>query len=172
MTVSSMGIRSRSGAREDGWWYPWIFVVGMAFVVLINGIMVYIALSTWTGLETERHYDKGLAYNENLAAARAQAELGWLVDVAYTPSPIAGDPGELAVTVTAAGDRPLVDLDVTALLIRPTHEGFDQEVRLDHAGAGVYKGPVAIPLPGQWDARIHARRRDAEFQEVKRLFVP
>ena len=172
MTVSSMSIRSRSGAREDGWWYPWIFVVGMAFVVLINGIMVYLALSTWTGLETERHYDKGLAYNENLAAARAQAELGWRVDVAYTPSPVAGDAGELAVTVTGAGDRPLVDLNVTARLIRPTHEGFDHDVDLAHAGAGVYKGQVSIPLPGQWDARILARRPDAAVQEVKRLFVP
>ncbi len=172
MTVSSMGIRSRSGAREDGWWYPWIFVFGMAFVVLINGIMVYIALSTWTGLETERHYDKGLAYNENLAAARAQAALGWRLEVTYTPAPAADDPGELTVTVTSSDDQPLVDLDVTARLIRPTHEGFDRDVQLDHAGAGVYKGQVSIPLPGQWDARIHARRRDAEFQEVKRLFVP
>ena len=172
MTVGSMNIRSQGGGREDGWWYPWIFVVGMAFVALINGIMVFFALNTWTGLETDRHYDKGLAYNDNLAAAQVQAELGWRMDVAYTPSPAVGEPGELAVTLTGTGERPLVDLDVTALLIRPTHEGFDRAVELKHAGSGIYKGRVAIPLPGQWDARIHARRPDAEFQEVTRLFVP
>ncbi|MCW8952841.1 MAG: FixH family protein, partial [Rhodospirillales bacterium] len=52
--------------RKPGWWYPWIFVGGMTIVVIVNGIMIYFALSTFTGLETRNHYEKGLAYNTNI----------------------------------------------------------------------------------------------------------
>ena len=60
-----------AGARPRGWWYPWIFVGAMAVVVVVNGILAWLAVGTWTGIETEDHYRKGLAYNENLAAEQA-----------------------------------------------------------------------------------------------------
>ena len=43
----------------------------------VNGAMIWIALSSWTGLATNQPYDKGLTYNRNLEAAARQAALGW-----------------------------------------------------------------------------------------------
>lgn len=160
--------------RADGWWYPWIFVGGMAFVVLVNGIMVFFALNTWTGLETVGHYQKGLEYNRDLAAAKAQAALGWTFKLDATPTASSGKSRDidLRLTFSDRDGRPLDGLDISVLLIRPTHEGFDREIRLQPAGRGLYTAQATLPLPGQWTARILAARGNAEFQDVKRLRLP
>jgi nitrogen fixation protein FixH len=160
--------------RADGWWYPWIFVAAMGVVVLVNGVMVAFALGTWTGLETEGHYEKGLAYNRDLAAAKAQAERGWRVAFGLDGVVAAGDirTGTLSATFTARGGTPLGDLDVRAVIRRPTADGYDQEVPLVAAGNGVYRARITLPLPGQWEVRLHAYRGDAVFQESRRVRLP
>lgn len=164
-----------AGTRARGWWYPWIFVGAMAVVVVVNGILAWLAVDTWSGIETEDHYRKGLAYDDNLAAAKAQDRLGWSVDLALMPK--AGGIGdaralELAVTFTGADGRPVDGLDVAVEFFRPTHEGFDVTARLGGRGGGTYAAPVTLPLAGQWQARVLARRGDDTFQNVRRIVVP
>ena len=67
--------------RQPGWYIPWIFVGVFMVVLAVNGVMVHFAVSSWTGIETENHFIKGLGYNNDLAGARAQAERGWQIDV-------------------------------------------------------------------------------------------
>jgi nitrogen fixation protein FixH len=157
--------------RADGWWYPWIFVAAMTVVVAVNGVMVAFALGTWTGLETEGYYEKGLAYNQDLAAARAQAERGWKLAFALDGVTAAGDSrsGRISAAFVDRDGKPLADLDVLAVILRPTSEGHDQQVALSPAGRGVYRAAVTFPLPGQWNVRIHAYRGDAVFQESHRV---
>ena len=150
-------------ARARGWWYPWIFVAGMAVVIVVNGVMVLFALGTWTGLETDGHYRKGLAYNENLAAARAQQERGWQVDLEFAPD------GAVGVSFRDRDGVPLPDLAVQVLAVRPTHEGYDVAGELTHVGAGRYRGRLDLPLPGQWELRVHAFRGNLAFQMSKRV---
>ena len=160
--------------RADGWWYPWIFVGGMAFVVLVNGIMVFIALNSWTGLETEGHYQKGLEYNRDLAAAKAQAALGWTFALEAEPTASAGKNRtvDLRLSFADRDGQPLDGLDVSVLLMRPTHEGYDQTIPLKPAGGGLYEAQATLPLPGQWSAHVLAARGDSEFQDEKRLRLP
>lgn len=165
---------SPRGKRADGWWYPWIFVGAMALVVVVNGIMVAIALGTWTGLETEGHYQKGLEYNRNLAAAEAQAALGWTLTL--EAAPIARDDKRRTVDLRLAfadrDGRPLDGMKVSVVLMRATNEGFDREVHLDPIGDGIYGARAVLPLPGQWEVRVLARRGETEFQDLKRLVLP
>lgn len=160
--------------RPPGWWYPRIFIGGMAVVVAVNLVLVYFAVSTFTGLETTDHYRKGLAYNQALAAAAQQAERGWTMALALSaaPQPEGGRGGELAVDFADRSGQPLADLVVTATLIRPTQAGFDVSAPLVHRGGGRYAAPVTVALPGQWDARILARRGGEAFQETRRILVP
>ena len=158
--------------RASGWWYPWIFVAGMVMVVCVNGVLAWFAVSTWTGLETKNYYDRGLRYNDTIAAAQDQQQRGWTMDFTGTPVTKADGGGDLlAVTFKDRTGRPIDDLSVEAILIRPTVEGFDAAFVLRHQGDGVYASEVLVPLPGQWDARIHAHRRGETFQASRRLFV-
>lgn len=146
----------------------------MLVVIAVNSVLVYFALQSWTGISTEDAYRKGLAYNHALAAARAQDERGWSAEVAFDGKDGDGDgrTGRLSVAFTDRNGDPLEDLRVTAELLRPTHEGHDQLVALTQQGSGVYAEEVILPLPGQWDARIEARRRDDAFVARYRFNVP
>lgn len=168
--------------RADGWWYPWIFVVGMLVVIAVNIVMITYAITTFPGLETDDAYRKGLAYNQTIVAARAQEARGWHVDVRYAPATAAAaagassgaagaHEGELVVTVVDRAGQPLYGLDVTAALIRPTREGFDSSLNLEPAAAGEYRGEAVLPLGGQWDVRVSARRGNEDFQATRRIMV-
>ncbi|MBE0533298.1 MAG: FixH family protein [Rhodospirillales bacterium] len=158
--------------RADGWWYPWIFVAAMGVVVVVNGALVAFALGSWTGLETEGHYEKGLAYNRDLAAAQAQAERGWRLTFSLDEVTADTRSGRISAAFTDHDGRPLTDLDIRAVIRRPTAEGYDQEVPLASTGHGLYGASVVFPLPGQWEVRIHAYRGDAVFQESRRVRLP
>ena len=54
-----------------------VFLGFFAAVFLVNGAMIYSAVSTHTGLVANEPYRKGLHYNERIAADERQARLGW-----------------------------------------------------------------------------------------------
>ena len=61
-----------------------VLLLGLFFTVmfLANGALIYAALNTLHGEELENPYDASQAYNQRIAASRAQDALGWRVDVA------------------------------------------------------------------------------------------
>ena len=56
-------------------------VVGFGVMFAANFALIYIALSTLHGEELENPYDASQVYNQHLAEARAQDQLGWSVNV-------------------------------------------------------------------------------------------
>jgi len=50
---------------------PWYFVIFFLVLFIVDGIFVYLATSTHTGVVTENAYEKGLRYNEVIERARA-----------------------------------------------------------------------------------------------------
>ncbi len=157
---------AKTKQRPDGWWYPYIFVGGMLLVIVVNAGLIFTALDSFSGPETEDHYRKGVAYNDNIAAARAQQGRGWMLTHVL-------DKGGLAVTFKDAEGHPVTGLEVKAQLVRPTHQGHDLEVPLTAEGGGTYRAPgLKPPLPGQWDLRVRAWRGSEHFQETRRVVVP
>jgi nitrogen fixation protein FixH len=172
MPSSSVRIADDSRARR----YPLIFIGGFLAVIAVNTVMMTIAISTFSGIETPRHYAQGLAYNQVLAATRAQAALGWKLQIRAAPRPaMAGAEGrtvDLRVSARDADGRPIDDLNLRALAIRPTRAGVDRELTLDWAGQGTYVGTLELPLPGVWDLRLVGQRDEARWQDVQRLQLP
>ena len=160
--------------RPDGWWYPWIFVLGMAVVIAVNGVLIFSAIETFSGLRTENAYNKGLKYNDTLAAAAEQQRLGWRSEVSLAPD--GAGTGErrfvLVATLKDRDGRPLSGLAARAYLSRPTVGGHDVETPLAEQGEGRYVADVNLPLPGLWDVRVHAHRGTDNFQDARRVSVP
>ncbi len=152
-----------------GHWIPWVFVGLFLLVLVANSTLIVIAVSTFTGLETTNAYEKGLAYNNRLAAAAEQESLGWKADLLVTPL------GEQQVTlVLQLNDRlgsPITSADVEAALLRPVQEGHDLTVRLDHQGHGRYGAEAALPLAGQWDVQLIARAREKTYRLAERIHI-
>ncbi|MTI08692.1 hypothetical protein E1160_02725 [Rhodospirillaceae bacterium RKSG073] len=148
---------------------PYYFFAFFAVVLAANGTMVFVALSTWTGLETKNHYLKGLSYNDNLDGAEAMQALGWQKDLKLVP--IAGFLAKVSLNLKDQNGDAIRFADVQVTAIRPTHHGYDQVVKLQETTPGQYEAALEFPLSGQWDIRQDIRTNDADYQEVNRFFV-
>ena len=79
--MTTMTDRAASFDPNRSRWIPWAFVGGMTLVVVVNLIMVYYAVSTFTGVTVPRSYERGRGYDEVLAEAARQDALGWQAEV-------------------------------------------------------------------------------------------
>lgn len=155
--------------RPTGSWIPWAFVGLFLVVFAVNGIMVFFAFSSWTGLATEDAYEKGLAYNEQIAAAEAQQSLGWQAELSFAPT--GAREGRITLKLLGKQGAPLQGAAVSAIWQRPTHEGQDVELALSDHGNGRYRGDVALPLAGQWDLRLRIEHDRGTYRLDRRIMV-
>jgi nitrogen fixation protein FixH len=150
-------------------WLPWFFVLFFAVVLAVNGVMVYFAAASWTGVETRQPYIRGLDYNRTLDAVERQKALGWTADLALRPD---AEGARLDLSLVDARRLAIAGARVTARFVRPTHEGHDFEIALEDLGRGRYAGVARAPLPGQWDVRVFVAHPSGEFRLTRRVAVP
>lgn len=135
-------------------------------VFLVNGVMVYFAITSWTGLETDNAYVRGLEYNQVLESASAQDALGWDVqfDVASQGMRAAAINARLAGTDAS----PLQGLRVEVEIRRPATDSQDQTLALSETAPGLYSGELNLPFAGNWDMRLVARNNNNDVFVVDR----
>lgn len=160
-----------SAVRRPGWWYPYIFVAVFGVVVAVNAVMVWLAGTTFSGLSVEQAYDKGVAYNRVLAAARRQEALGWSVGTTTRPTP---DSSAIVIVQTYRDrdGRPIDGLRVRVHLTRPATRGYDRDIVLGSSAPGDHVAIVALPLPGLWDLEAVAEGDGTSYQSFQRFVAP
>ena len=161
-------IPDQEKARRN--WIPWAFIGGFGVVLIVNAVLVTLALTTFSGIDTRHAYKTGLAYNAVLEADAAQATRGWEVAMVYVPE---GDAlGRLELSIRDGVGRGIEGLEVVAQLRRPTHTADDQDVVLRSTGGGVYEASLRLPSAGQWDVDFIASGIEAPYRARERLWVP
>jgi nitrogen fixation protein FixH len=110
---------------KRGRWIPWVFVGGMGLVVAVNALLVWFALSTFTGVTVPRAYERGRGYDQVLTEAARQDALGWRGDITL-------EAGMLRLAMQDAAQQPLHGR-VEGVMLRPL-EGV--EVPLGFAATG------------------------------------
>lgn len=147
-----LGPAGRGGFRLNGWHVLAMFIAFFAVVVAVNVTMMRVAVSTFSGVESETPYKNGLAYNTRLEEARRQAERGWAIDASLQR----GEDGVVAVTVVARdkAGKPITDLTGVVRLERPTDKKQDREATIAAAGQGRYVTTIAGIESGQWDVVV------------------
>jgi nitrogen fixation protein FixH len=132
-------------------------VLGFFGVVIgVNIVMITLAIGTMPGLENDKPYLAGLAYNAEIAAARAVAARHWTVASHVSRNA----KGRAAVSVEArdAGGAPINDLVVSVRLLRPTDQRGDRAMELRERAPGTYQGEATDVAAGVWDVEIDAAR--------------
>jgi nitrogen fixation protein FixH len=146
-----------------------IVVAFFAVVVVVNGAMIYAALSTHTGLVASEPYRKGLHYNERIAANVRQSGLGWLETLSVRRD------GHVAFTLAASDGRPITGLRVLGMLGRPSTDRHDIALALSEAAPGRYEAHTQPLADGMWlielDARRNAAAEDPVYRTRKRLWL-
>ncbi len=89
------------GRPLTGWMVLAMLLAFFGVIGSVNAVMVYSALSTFSG-EVEAHpYEHGIAYNREIASAREQAARGWKVDASLERL----SSGETRISVVGARRR-------------------------------------------------------------------
>ncbi len=140
---------------------PWYFVAFFVVLAILDGIFVYVATITHTGVVTENAYQEGLDYNETITASAKQEALGWTSEIM-----LEGD--IIKASLQDAEGEALVGAEVKALFIRPVVSGKDFTVTLNETGEGLYQLPVTLEQ-GQWNVRIFVEWKQHTYQAAKRL---
>jgi nitrogen fixation protein FixH len=147
-----------------------ICLVGFfAVVAAVNAVMIGAAISTFAGLESDSPYQAGLAFDQEIAAARAQGALHWQVQATVARQ----DGGTTLVEVSArdADGTPLPGLDATARLVHPTDRRFDRELTMTQEAPGHFSGVTGMAV-GQWDVVIDLSRAGArQFRSKNRVVL-
>jgi nitrogen fixation protein FixH len=157
------------GKPLTGWKVLAIFVGFFMTVFIVDGVMAFKAVRTFSGEVTPHPYERGVAYNKEIAEGRAQAARDWKVDAHVTRT----GPREAAIEVVArdAAGAPVAGVEVTALFAAPATLSQDVRATLVETAPGRYSGKAALP-PGQRDLVLTAAREGRElFRSKNRIDV-
>lgn len=145
---------------------PWLFVGGLAITVAVNGVMVWFAVSSFSGLYTPRPRDIGLRYNDIIAEQKARDALGWRIEAAWDP-PSKG----LEVHVFDASGQPLSGARVAVELVRPVERMAPLDVAMAATDIGRFAGHIDLPERGNWDLDIVVERGKQRYALTRRMFL-
>jgi nitrogen fixation protein FixH len=152
-TVLPTAPRQQEGLR--GRHVLWVFLGFFATVFIVNGAMIYSAVSTYSGLVANEPYRKGLHYNERIAAAERQASLGW------TDALQVGRDGQVRMSLSDAEGRPVRGLSVAGVLGRPSTNRHDIVLQLIEGAPGRYEAHIAPLAEGNWLVSLDVRAHEA-----------
>ncbi len=150
--------------RPSDRFIPWLFVLGMLIVVIVNGALIYFATSTWSGLTADRSYERGRSYNRALASATRQEALGWAYALDISAR-------QIAIVVSDRDGQPLSTALVGVELSRPIGPADRRMVQLTASGGGRHVAAVDPMAAGQWEARLKIQRGEETYFATERVMV-
>lgn len=150
-------------------WIPATFVASFLVVLTVNVILIVTAVSSFSGLETDRAYEVGLHYNQTLTAAAANAATGWIGETEVSAN--GGPERKLIVRLKDAAGAPVGAASLSGKLVRPTNAGMDVALSFTELGEGRYQVAFLPPALGNWELRLVARRSALNWQQSQRLFI-
>lgn len=132
-----------------------------AIVFAVNGVFLYSALSTHTGVVSNEPYRKGLAYNERIEADAVQQERNWYVDLTIPDAA-----GDVRLALADAQGRPVAGLGLSGRLGRPSTGDLDQQLAFKEAAAGTYVAPISALQSGTWVIDVQASELKTNGEEI------
>lgn len=132
------------------------FVSFFGVIFAMNFLMIRVAVSSFSGVETDSSYKAGLTFKNDVAAAQAQDALHWSVDAAIQH----GEPTSILVTARDAQARLLSGLSAEVTLAHPTDKRHDRTIDVVETSAGQFRSLTPLP-EGRWDLVIDLKRGDA-----------
>lgn len=143
---------------------PYYFVLFFLVVAAVNAVFVYKALTTHQGVIVENAYEKGLEYNDSIAAYEAQKQLGWNANISHKN-------GAVIFTLSDETGEAISGADARAYFKRPTVKGMDFDVALTQIAPGKYSADIASVNQGLWKVTVSTKWQDKQFQKSERLVI-
>lgn len=132
------------------------FLAFFGVVFTVDAIFIYTAITTQTGIVTEKAYEHGLNYNKTLLEAKSQLNLN---------DKVSFNNGVLK------WDLDINNADVTARIIRPIQDGHDFNIVLNHKGNGIYEATLDLPFKGLWEVKLSSKWNNKTYKTTHQFIV-
>ncbi len=132
-------------------------------VAAVDAVMIYRAVSTFSGTDTQDAYRKGLAYNARIAEEGVQNARDWKVEHAFDTAT-----GAFSVIFKDRTDSTVDGLIITARVGRPATNQFDRDISLTPEGGGRYAATISGLTEGTWVLILEAN--DANAPQTNTLY--
>ncbi len=139
--------------KMKGWHALMWFVGFFGFMIVVNGIFLWTAITTFPGEDVQKSYATGLDYNRELARRAHQVEAGWTAEIG-----VGGQEAtrELRIRLMRRDGSALPAGETLVQLRHPADRSLDQTLSLLPVGGGEYSAPVDNLVPGTWTVRFTA----------------
>lgn len=139
---------TQNPAPSSRWnWFPWAIVAGMGVTILVNGVLIWIALTSFPGEATKDPYTMGMNYNRILDRAEQQTALGWQSSGAILDRLI-------TIAFRDRDGKPLDGLNITGALVRPPGSLAATPLHFTPLAQGRYQAQEQVSSPGRWDVQL------------------
>jgi nitrogen fixation protein FixH len=157
------------GRPLTGWKVLAMLLAFFGVIGSVNAVMVYSALSTFSG-EVEAHpYEHGVAYNRDIASAREQVARGWKVDASMQR--LASGETLIVVLARDAKGADISGVELAANLASPVDKKQDVLAKLQETAPGRFEARVVVAA-GARDLVLTASQGGREvFRSRNRLQI-
>lgn len=137
-----------------------VLVLFFGTIIAVNLVLAWFAIHSWSGLVAKNGYVESVHFKEHQARITAQEKLGWKTRLRM-------EKGHLIYALKDKNGVGLADLQMTAILGRPTTEKQDKTVKFRQGRPGEYLllAPVG---EGQWQLDVTARNQKG--QTYRKIF--
>ncbi len=154
-------------------WHVFIWMASFfGFMLIVNGIFLYAALTTHPGEQTKNAYLVGIDYNETLADRARQAEAGWSAAIGLAP----GRPLRCIVTFFDETAQPANARDAHLVAERKGSRQAPLDMVLHRIGTGSFESDLSTLDSGQWtftlQASIPHQGQEIPFEAEKSVRLP
>ncbi len=132
-------------------------------MLLANGIFLYFALSTFSGLDNPNAYQEGVDYNDRIEAAHRQTALGWAHKVTLTKD------GRLELSINDKTGDAVSGLRISGTIERPASDRFTYKLEFKETGLGLYTAQVENIDVGTWIVALAAAKSGSDADVLYRL---
>lgn len=152
--------------KPRGAYIPWLFVAGFAVVITVNAVMIWFAVSSFSGLYSRNPREEGLRHNDVLARQQQRDALGWKVDIDWQSSA-----RRMEIDVRDASGQPMSGARVVANLVRPVENRPPMTVAMEPVDIGRFAARVDLPEHGNWDVDVVVERAGQRYASTRRMFL-
>ncbi len=158
--MRAMPMKADEG-KIKGWHVGAAMIAFFGVIFAVNGVFLYSALSTHTGVIANEPYRKGLAYNERIAFDAAQTARGWVEEVALD-----ADGSRLVVSLKDAKGGPVTGLKISGLVGRPSTGEQDVAVTLAETRPGHYEAVTNLTGRGTFMVNLEGSELGSEGERI------
>lgn len=147
-----------------GWHMFAILCVFFGIIIVVNLIMAYFAVSTWSGLVVQNSYVASQEFNEKSISGKQQQALQWQNELGYSQ-------GTFTYVLTDKDGNAIETTSAVANFKRPVGDAHDTTVTLTMTENGKFTGDVELG-EGAWIAEVNTEAGlEDPYRHITRFII-